>query len=85
MKKCSTCKKEKREEDFYKNKAVADGLTYKCKSCYKEYNKQYNASHRQVINARQRVYNLMYQDDRREYFKKRYQEKKLKALQKKQL
>ena len=43
MKKCNSCKTEKELSEFYKNKSSKDGLQYKCKTCAKQYHKQYHA------------------------------------------
>ena len=40
MKYCPKCKKNKREAEFYKNKAMKDGLYVYCKECAKEYDRQ---------------------------------------------
>ena len=37
MKRCSTCKKNKPESDYQKNRARKDGLHDKCRECQKEY------------------------------------------------
>lgn len=39
MKKCATCKIEKRESEFHPNKTKVDGLQVSCKPCKAEYNK----------------------------------------------
>lgn len=47
MKTCTSCKLEKNTTDFYRAKAFNDGLSYKCKVCSREYQRQnkekYNA------------------------------------------
>jgi hypothetical protein len=37
MKRCNTCGTDKPTTEFYKNRAMKDGLGYTCKSCIKEY------------------------------------------------
>lgn len=37
MKKCSQCKKEKPESEFYADKVTLDGLNNRCITCKKEY------------------------------------------------
>ena len=37
QKSCSTCKKPKPVDEFHKRSASKDGLSYKCKSCAKQY------------------------------------------------
>ena len=37
MKKCSSCKVEKREEEFIRNRSNKDGLAWICKTCKHEY------------------------------------------------
>ncbi|KKL16324.1 hypothetical protein LCGC14_2496730 [marine sediment metagenome] len=41
MKRCSTCKRELPLSEFSKDRATKDGLQYQCKSCAKEYYRQY--------------------------------------------
>lgn len=44
MKKCTKCNIEKKLEEFSKCKAAKDGLSCQCKSCVKEYGKEYYKS-----------------------------------------
>ena len=37
MKRCSKCKKQKDESEFYKNARTRDGLKYQCKACELKY------------------------------------------------
>ena len=55
MKKCTSCKNEKLEGDFYKDKSQLDGLTKQCKSCRKLWSK---LSHEK--NKEQRNFNRKY-------------------------
>ena len=59
MKKCSKCGEEKRLSQFYKDKHTKDGHRNECKSCMKEYSKDYRKNNSQTI---------------KEYKKKHYQE-----------
>ena len=38
LKRCSDCKQRKDRSQFYKNRSRKDGLQYKCKQCYNDYN-----------------------------------------------
>lgn len=49
-KKCSKCGEVKSVEEFNKGKFYKDGFYYKCKSCEKEYNKEYNAKNKLSTN-----------------------------------
>jgi hypothetical protein len=40
MKKCSKCKVEKEEKEFYKDRSSKDGLDYSCKNCAAEQSKK---------------------------------------------
>jgi hypothetical protein len=53
---CTKCKIEKELSEFYKDKITKDGLTYKCKSCGKQYrqanrknDKKYRQTHKEKI------------------------------------
>ncbi len=41
MKKCSKCKKDKEQSNFYRNRSTKDGLGHQCKLCVGESNKQW--------------------------------------------
>jgi len=69
MKRCNKCGVLKDLTDFYGNKGNKDGLSYKCKSCFKVYyeeNKrpiaakvrEYQAKNKESIAARTREYRL---------------------------
>ena len=45
MKKCSTCKLDKEEDKFGKDSTKKDGLKNVCKTCTKEYLKNYHLTH----------------------------------------
>ena len=49
MKICNICKIEKDEACFYKRTASKDGLSLKCKSCCKKYDKQYQQDNKCAI------------------------------------
>lgn len=44
MKECCNCKKLKKETEFGKLSKSLDGLQYKCKTCKKDYDKNYHSS-----------------------------------------
>lgn len=46
MKKCSHCKENKNESEFFKNKLNKDGLNYWCKECIGEYIKNHRKTDR---------------------------------------
>jgi len=52
VKKCSKCKAEKSETEFYRNKAQKDGLATVCKSCDKATSLQWAKNNPEKINAR---------------------------------
>ena len=47
MKECTTCNTVKPLSDFYVNNALSDGLTTKCKSCFRDYGLQKRAKARE--------------------------------------
>lgn len=58
VKKCTTCKIEKPNtiEFFSKHKSTDDGLNYRCKSCVRQYNREYREKNRESEIARMRIY-----------------------------
>lgn len=52
MKVCKCCGIEKSFNDFYKNNAANDGLTYDCKSCRKQKNEKYRSAHKKESKPR---------------------------------
>lgn len=46
---CTQCKKEKDENDFPSNGDGRGGHRKQCKDCMREINKQWRASHKQII------------------------------------
>jgi len=56
LKKCYKCGLEKDTSDFSKNKSKKDGLACSCKSCRKEYDKEYRADNKDKILEYQRDY-----------------------------
>jgi len=40
MKKCTKCKQEKEDSEFHMNNSNSDGLSFRCKNCVKEHNRQ---------------------------------------------
>lgn len=76
MKKCSKCKKEKDESEFYKNWNSKDGLNSYCNKCIKEYNKKlYNENKVERI-IKQKKYYDNNQENIKAYSKKYYIENK---------
>ena len=41
QKRCSKCKKWKKESEFYKTPSCKDGLNYSCKECWRRYGRMY--------------------------------------------
>src|ERR1700753_981380 len=62
MKICCTCKQNKPQNDFNKNKATKDGLEKRCKACRAIYNK--NNSERLVLKSK-----IWAQKNREKYIK----------------
>ena len=71
MKVCNKCGQEKELCEFNKDKRNKDGHKNQCKSCKKEYRKDYRNENKEKIRERQK-----------EYDKKRYQENKDKIIEK---
>jgi hypothetical protein len=79
---CKKCGIEKHESEFYKDKAMKDGLFSSCKKCCKEYSVKYIKNHPESTKIIQKRYNIVHKKERKEYSKKRYEEnpEKLKEL-----
>jgi len=43
MKKCTRCGKTRKVENFYKDRHMKDGLSSWCRSCTKDYDREYRA------------------------------------------
>ena len=56
MKKCSKCKVEKELTDFGKHIRAKDGLSGACKSCIKEYRKEYRKANKEKIKEKVKEY-----------------------------
>jgi hypothetical protein len=56
MKKCSKCKIEKDLTEFSKDRTRKDGLRCQCKSCVKEYYKEYNKENKEYEKERWKKY-----------------------------
>lgn len=76
MKKCSKCKKEKKEFEFGKDSYRPDGLCCSCKECQKEYrenNKEkkrnYYLDNREKIIKRQNAFQSKHREEKRQYNK----------------
>jgi hypothetical protein len=76
MKLCTLCNIAQPLENFHKGKAYKDGRRTWCKVCMAAYKKQYSASNRDKILAKQRAYDAAKNEERREYSAKRYIAKK---------
>ncbi|MGW3929977.1 hypothetical protein ACWECC_18015 [Streptomyces microflavus] len=50
MKQCNTCKKNKPERDYHKNKTTRDGLSGKCKKCQAAYIAQWKKDNKARVN-----------------------------------
>ena len=75
MKKCSKCKLEKEEGEFYKCKANKDGLASWCKNCYKEYQrtekwKEYIKKYQREYRKTEKYKEYRKTDEYKEYIKK---------------
>lgn len=71
MKICSTCGVEKSLVEFYKRKDSKDGYLNKCKSCHKEYKRNYYQENKEVINKKCREYNKGYYEKNKEEINRR--------------
>lgn len=81
MKKCCTCKKEKKEIDFHKNSSNKDGLQCACKECNKLYieaNKEkvslYGKHYRLENKDKSLVYNNLYREQNKVQISKQRKE-----------
>ena len=70
MKKCSKCGEEKRLSEFPKHKNCKDGHRNQCKSCEKEYKKEYYQENKEY----KKEYSKEWYQENKEY-KKEYQKK----------
>ena len=52
---CNKCKQSKSKKDFFKDRTKRDGLSYSCKSCKANYNKEYQRQNKEQI-QKQRKY-----------------------------
>ena len=69
MKICNICKIEKDEACFYKRTASKDGLSLKCKSCCKKYDKQYQQDNKEHIKEQKKQYSQDNKETLKEYIK----------------
>lgn len=76
MKRCSRCKKEKDENEFYKDKHRPDGLCCSCKECQQEYRnnnkekkRKHYLDHREEKLEKQKIYQKEHKEERKEYHK----------------
>ena len=72
VKTCSKCKIEKPFDEFIKSKSTKDGLSYRCKSCDKEYrqkNKEYFKEYRNKNKERHKEYDKKYRQKNKKRIK----------------
>jgi hypothetical protein len=55
-KNCRRCKREKQGNEFYHTDQNSDGLTSYCKECYIERWREYNLSHKEIMNQKSKDY-----------------------------
>ena len=55
-KKCTTCKKKKSLNEFYKATSTKDGYSYQCKLCAIDYSKDYIDSNKEACNEVKKAY-----------------------------
>ena len=67
MKRCDTCKQEKSESEFNKNRVKKDGLNSICRLCSNARSKRYYAENREHHLAVIRVLRKKYRDQNREW------------------
>ncbi len=65
VKNCIKCKEEKNLINFSKDKSRKDGFSNKCKSCYKEYQK----NNKEIVNKATQKWSQNNKEQRNEYFK----------------
>jgi hypothetical protein len=75
MKTCTKCNSNKEISMFHKGNN-ADGYRTWCKTCVADYKKQYKIKNAERIKKVQREYDAVQNPLRREYFQKRYADKK---------
>lgn len=75
MKKCGTCNVEQELIEFHKAKKAIDGRQSKCKTCCKDYRKQWVEDnpeyHVEYLKKYQHIYQKKYFQDNKEYIYKR--------------
>lgn len=72
MKVCTLCNTEKPFGDFHKGAKYKHGYRTWCKVCMSAYKKQYKDTNRDAILEKQRAYDAVKNQERREYFAQRY-------------
>ena len=81
---CNTCNISKPLVEFNKDKAKKDGLQYKCKECFKNFQKKYNQDNKESIAEYMNQYNLKNREDIKEY-KKQYNQDNKESINENQL
>jgi hypothetical protein len=75
-KKCSKCEKILSIEDFGKDKRRLDGRKSHCRQCCRDYQKKYNANHREHYSAYKKVYYITHKGRIRITQRQHYTDKK---------
>ena len=76
VKVCNKCKVEKDVVEFSKDKNIKDGYRCQCKSCIKEYRKEYYEANKERANECSKEYYKANEERVKEYSKKYYKERK---------
>jgi len=63
MKKCSKCCKTKKLSDFYSHPKSKDGLDSRCKSCKKEYSRQYRIKNPEKVKKSRDRFKKIYKEE----------------------
>lgn len=53
---CSRCKVDKEQKQFHKDRTKKDGLSYYCKECTREYNKEYRKTHPELKDKKKKYW-----------------------------
>jgi len=85
MKLCTLCNITKPFDGFHKGAKYKHGYRTWCKVCMSAYKKQYKEKNRDAILEKQRAYDAVKNQERRDYFSQRYlaQKEKIDAANKK--
>lgn len=76
MPKCSYCKQELLDSDFYKDSSKVNGLDNRCKKCSRKYHKRYYLTHKEQLKEKRKEYikdyRLSHREQHRQHVKKYY-------------